>query len=183
MLNHFKKLFTSKKDTSVYTCSSCGKQHDNWPAIGYNEPHYYSALSNEEKTTIAQLSSDFCEIQYPDETSRFIRATLDLFVDDNCEDLNYGLWVSLSEKSFDDYKANFNNPNYEGVYFGWISNTLEGYKDSLSIPTDVKCRTGGSRPEVIPHHDFDHPLVRDYYNGISKAVAQQRINDIINNNS
>jgi hypothetical protein len=25
---------------------------------------------------------------------------------------------------------------------------------------------GNDRPEIFPHEDFDHPFVRDYYNGI-----------------
>lgn len=31
----------------------------------------------------------------------------------------------------------------------------------------------------MPHKDFDHPFVRDYYNGISKAEAEARIADMM----
>ena len=181
MLNRLKKIIGFKTNSVSYTCACCGKKHYSWPALGYDAPAHHSALSPEEQSSIASLTSDFCVINHPDETSRFIRATLSQHVTDACEDLEYGLWVSLSEKSFEDYKANFNNPEHDTGYFGWISNNLMGYERTINIPADVKTRPGGSRPEVIPHQDFDHPFVHDYYNGIDKKEAEQRIKDTINN--
>jgi len=37
-------------------------------------------------------------------------------------------------------------------------------------------KTGNERPEIFPHEDFDHPFVKDYYSGISKKEAENRIN-------
>jgi hypothetical protein len=42
-------------------------------------------------------------------------------------------------------------------------------------------KKGNGRPEVFPHEDFDHPFVKDYYNGISKKEAENRINKMIKN--
>ena len=53
------------------------------------------------------------------------------------KDLEYGLWVSLSEKSFNDYSENFNNENHEAKYFDWLCNDLPDYKFPKSIPTTV----------------------------------------------
>ncbi|MEM8763732.1 MAG: DUF2199 domain-containing protein, partial [Bacteroidota bacterium] len=94
--------------------------------------------------------------------------------------LNYGLWVSLSEKNYRDYKANFDKENHEKIFFGWLSSNISEYENTLAIPCDVKTKMGTSRPEIFPHHDFDHPFVRDYHNGISKQEAQVRINAVIN---
>ncbi|MGN7987675.1 DUF2199 domain-containing protein [Pedobacter sp. 22226] len=162
-----------------YKCSSCGEIHEEWPALTYNSPSYYNNLSENEKSTIGYLDSDFCTIDYPDGRARFIRCTLTQKVNDHCEDLEYGLWVSLSEKSFDDYSENFDNKNHEAGYFGWLSSWLPDYDFEESIPTNVNTRTGGFRPEIIPHEDFDHPFVRDYYSGISKAEAERRINEML----
>src|SRR5688500_5069846 len=123
-----------------YICSHCGQEHDDWPALAYSSPTHYNDLTEEEKNTIAELSSDFCVIRYPDQTDRFIRCTMTIKVNDYCEDLQYGLWVSLSEKSFKDYQTHYTNEQHEASYFGWLSNQLPGYENTTSIPTDVVTR-------------------------------------------
>jgi hypothetical protein len=163
-----------------YTCSCCGKTHEEWPALTFDSPTNYNNLSAEEKTAIGEIDSDFCVIRHADQTDRFIRCTLTQKITDHCDTLEYGLWVSLSEKSFEDYSANFNNENHETGYFGWLSNNLPDYDFNKSIPTDVFTRTGNHRPDIVPHQDFDHPFVHDYYNGITKAEAERRINAMLN---
>lgn len=164
-----------------YKCENCGQEHDSWPALSYSSPIPYHFLSDEEKETIAELSSDFCVITYPDQTDRFIRCTLTQKVIDHCEDLEYGLWVSLSEKNFQDYSDNYDNEHHEVGYFGWLNSELPDYTFDESIPTDVYTRSGNNRPEIIPHEDFQHPFVYDYYKGITKAEAERRINHMLKN--
>ena len=162
-----------------YTCNNCGREHEEWPALTFHTPDGYHCLSDEDKTTIAEISNDFCVVTHPDQTDRYIRCTLTLKVNDHCEDLDYGVWVSLSEKSFNDYKLNYDNENHEVSYFGWLANDIWGYEFDDSIPTTVFTRTGDKRPEIVPHQDVDHPLVKDYYNGISKEEAERRVQEMI----
>jgi hypothetical protein len=138
-------------ESSKYICSHCGKEHDDWPALAYSSPTNYDELSGEEKQNWGALDSDFCIISYPDQTDRFIRCTMTQKVLDHCEDLEYGLWVSLSETSFQDYSDNFNQENHETTYFGWLANVLPDYDFSVSIPTTVFTRKGNERPEIVPH--------------------------------
>jgi hypothetical protein len=158
-----------------YICSCCGQEHEDWPALAYISPDNYDQLSPEEKEQMGELGNDFCTITYSDNTNRFIRATLTQKVTDHCEDLEYGLWVSLSEKSYQDYKDNFGNEHHETMYFGWLCNDLPNYEFNDSIPTTVFTRSDNQRPYIVPHNDFDHPFVRDYNNGITKAEAERRI--------
>lgn len=158
-----------------YTCSCCGQEHYEWPALTFKSPDHYNSLSQADKETIAEIDSDFCIIRHSDQTDRFIRCTLTQKVIDHCKDLQYGLWVSLSEQSFSDYSDNYNNENHETAYFGWLCNDIPEYEFSESIPATVFTRTDNQRPEIVPHNDFDHPFVRDYYNGISKQEAERRI--------
>jgi hypothetical protein len=158
-----------------YTCENCGKEHEDWPALTFNSPHYYHILSNEEKETIATIDLDFCTIKRSDHTDRFIRVTLAQKVNDHCADLEYGLWVSLSEKSFNDYSDNYNNDSHQAGYFGYLSNYVPGYSNTLSIHMNVNTQSANQRPYIEPHQSFDHPFVKDYYNGISKAEAETRI--------
>jgi hypothetical protein len=162
-----------------YKCSRCGEEHEEWPALSYISPTSYDTLSDNDKKELGDLESDFCVINHVGRTDRFIRCTLTQKVIDYCENLEFGLWVSLSEKSFQDYADNYNNENHETIYFGWLSNNLPDYNFDKSIPTNVITKTGNQRPEVIPHKDFDHPFVYDYFNGITKAKAEQRIKNML----
>lgn len=177
MFKKLKELFLPKHSQVKFVCSSCGKEHDNWPALGYDSPA--SNLNEEERDKIEMLTSDCCVIKYDDQTDRFIRGVLKIPVNNSCQDLEYGIWVSLSEKSFDDYQANYNNNNSEGGYFGWIFNDIEGYSGTLLVPSDVCLQLDGLRPLIVPHQSCEHPLVYDYYNGISIAEAENRINAVI----
>ena len=162
-----------------YICSCCGQEHNKWPALTYSSPDNYNTLSQEDKETIAELDSDFCIIKHLDQTDRFIRCTLTQKVNDHCEDLEYGLWVSLSEKSFEDYSKNYNNENHETTYFGWLCNDISDYEFNESVPMTVFTQKDNRRPLLVPHEDFNHQFVKDYYNGISKCLAEKRINNIL----
>lgn len=163
----------------TYTCSNCGKVHEEWPALAFDSPTSYNVLPEDMKQKIGELTSDFCIIRHPEQTDRFIRGTLTIKVVDHCENLEYGIWVSLSEKSFQDYSNNFDNPNHEAKYFGWLNNDIPEYDTSESIPTTVFTRLDNQRPEIVPHQDCDHQLVRDYYYGITKSEAEKRINNML----
>ncbi|MEO6520211.1 MAG: DUF2199 domain-containing protein [Mucilaginibacter sp.] len=158
-----------------YICENCGNEHESWPALTFNAPLYYDILSSDEKETIAIIESDFCTIENEDHTDRFIRVTLVQTITDHCEDLAYDLWVSLSEKSFNNYVETHKNKTPEPGYFGFLSNQVPGYPDTLNIHMDVYPQSGHQRPIIEPHQNFDHPFVRDYYNGISKEEAERRI--------
>lgn len=171
-----------QKRKKKYTCSECGEVHSGWPALGYISPAYYHCLSPEEKENNATLDSDFCIVHEGDETYFFIRTVFIQKVNNGNEDLEYGLWVSLSETSFNDYKANFNNENYERVFFGWLASQLPDYDSETPIPMEVITKPGNERPEIVPHWDTDHPFVRDYYNGISSHEAQRRVDAMMPSN-
>ena len=163
-----------------YNCRSCGQIHDNWPALAFDSPTCYNVLPESTKKEIGELTSDFCIIKHPEQIDRFIRGTLTIKVIDHCEDLEYGIWVSLSENSFKDYSTKYGNPTHDGNYFGWLSNDIAEYEISEEgIPTSVFTRKNGLRPEIVPHKDFDHQLIRDYYDGITKEQAEKRIQTMI----
>jgi hypothetical protein len=165
----------------TFICDCCGKEQESWPAITYNSPFVYNNLSLEEKENLAVIDEDFCVIKHSDQADRFIRCVLIQKVNDHCQNLEYGFWVSLSEKSFENYLQNFDNEDHETQYFGWLSNYIPQYDFSNSIPTTVVTKKGNHRPEIFPHDDFDHPFVKDYYKGITKEEAEKRIREILKN--
>lgn len=162
-----------------YLCSVCGEHHNEWPALTFNSPNSYFGLNEEEKNSIATIDSDFCIIEYEDQTDRFIRVVLKQKVNDSNQDLEYGLWVSLSEKNYLNYRDNYNSENHEEQYFGWLNSRIAEYSDTTIIPTTLVTKKGNERPEIFPHEDFQHQFVTDYYNGISKIEAEKRIHEMI----
>ena len=169
-----------KKRLNNFNCASCGKIHDELPALGFITPFYYDVLNKRDKEEIAEISNDFCVIRHEDQIDRFIRTTMTIKINDICEDLDYGIWVSLSEKSFNEYRTEFKN-NVEGkTYFGMICNEIPDYEEStLGIYVNVNTRSGGIRPEIIPHKGT-HNLISDWENGISIEEAEKRVARINN---
>ncbi len=175
-------MFWKKKTPQPqFKCSQCGEVHNTWPSLAYGAPCFYSQLNEQEKNDIATLDSDFCQIKWSEQTDRFIRTTLVIPVNNFELDLEYGLWVSLSEESFNNYSDNYNRTDHETGYFGWISNKLLGYDDTLSVPTDVNTQLGTIRPLLNLHRDHEHPLVTDFINGITKEEAERRIHEMLKN--
>ena len=161
-----------------FKCGICGEVHDAWPALAFDSPLNYSQLNEEKKKSIAELTSDFCIIKHENQTDRFIRCTLTQKVNEHDDGLDYGIWVSLSQKSFDDYRKNFENENHETGYFGYLCNDIPGYPSTLNIYMNVYTQKSGRRPTAVPQEKFVHPFVTDFYNGITKAAAEKRIHNV-----
>lgn len=175
-MNHFKSR------EMLFPCSVCGQTHEGFPSLAFDAPYHYYNLTEQEKGEIAELSSDFCVIHYTDQTDRFIRVVLNQKIVDFPETLQYGVWVSLSEKSFNDYNAHYNETNYLTTYFGYLCSQLPGYEKTLSIRTYVQTAAGNDRPEIFPHDDqMDNAFVRDYFEGITRQEAEQRIHAALGN--
>lgn len=166
--------------TGPFKCSTCGETHDVLPAIGFKTPFHYDVLSEKDKNQIVEISDDFCVITHPEQTDRFIRCVMTIQVNDTCENLDYGIWVSLSEKSFNDYHDNYKTDDPSKTYFGTICNEISGYESTLGLHVNVVTRGSKIRPELIPHQ-ADHQLIKDWESGISIEVAERRINEMMKN--
>ena len=161
--------------STTYTCTVCHETHEDLPALGFIAPDPYAELSAAQRAEFqAECDDNFCIIRYPDQTDRFIRVVLDIPIIDHDETLDYGVWVSVSETSFNDYRAHFSN-NPETGYFGMICNHIAGYEPStMFLHCNVYTQPDGYRPVIAPHQ-AEHPLVRDYTHGIRYAEARARV--------
>ncbi len=167
-----------------FVCTCCGEEQDQYPAIAYKVPLYYANLSEEEKESIAEIDSDTCIVKEAEMTFRFVRGVLVQKVTDGCQDLEYGVWVSLSEQSFNDYILNANEDGYQATYFGWLNSLLPDYdfEEMENIKTKVITQGKGKRPliEIQKNEYMSSRLVADYHNGISEEEALLRIEKILN---
>lgn len=158
-----------------YTCQTCGEVHEGIPDIGFDAPLYYYQLSADERERSAELSQDFCVINGED---FFIRACLEIPIRGHEESFMWGVWVSLSPANFERYRAGFETdpPEGEGPYFGWFSNRIEPYPETLNLKTKVHLQRGGARP-VLELEPTDHPLAVHHREGIELEELLRMIDD------
>lgn len=161
-------------------CRKCGKIHEELPSLEFCSPFYYSRLADNSPDVAAELNNDLCIIRTASQVDHFIRAIITQKVTDHCDTLEYGVWVLLNEDSYTDYEGHYDDTDHEATYFGYISNQIPGYSDTLSVRVTVHAHKGVQRPEVIPHADQQqHPFVHDYYEGISKQEVEAKLKYIM----
>ena len=153
----------------VYTCTCCGRQETGLPAIAYGSPDIYFGSSDEDKEQRFSLTSDQCIM---DDEFYFVRCVLQIPILGTDETLEWGVWSSLSEQSFDAYQDYYDcdPPDDLPPFFGWLSTALSGYPDTTSLKCDVHLRGDNQRP-LIELQENDHPLSIDQRNGISVERA------------
>ena len=147
-----------------WVCSRCGDVHDGIPLDwAFDAPTYWDGARSDDDF----LSDDLC-VWRDDagDLSYFIRGVLELPIRGRAETLGYGVWSSLSQKSFERVVERWADSRGVGErYFGWLSNSIPGYPGTLNLPVDVVTREVGLRP-VIELHDGDHPLVAGQRDGL-----------------
>jgi hypothetical protein len=148
-----------------FKCSSCGDLHEGSPRFGYDSPLYYQQLDQHAREACAEPGSDLCVIKDTDQIDRFIRVCLEIPIHGCSEPFVWGAWVSLSEASFNRYRDTWDEPDESDHYFGWFSNRLPLYPDTLNLKSAV-------RP-LLELPASDHPLAIDLHAGISVGRAQE----------
>jgi hypothetical protein len=150
-----------------WTCSRCGAEHEGVPLDwAFDRPAYWDGGRGPGDW----LSDDLC-VWTDDvgERNYFIRGLVEIPIRQTGERLAYGAWSSLSEKSFDRVRDVWDDParTEEPPYFGWLSNSIAGYPETLSLPLDVVTEQLEQRP-IFVLHEGDHPLIREQCEGISQ---------------
>lgn len=159
----------------AYRCGSCDEIHEGSPSFGFDEPDHYACLTDEQKAVNARITSDFCEITFEDRTDFFIRALLEVPIHGVSEPFLWGVWVSISQKSYERYVETYDAPVEGDGFFGWVCNSIPWYPETRNLASDIYVQTVGLRPLLRLHSGStdDHPLILDQVNGITAAKAQQ----------
>jgi hypothetical protein len=79
-----------------------------------------------------------------------------------------GVWSTLSRKNFEIYTNHFDSGAREdfGPWFGWFSNRLKGYPETLNLKCRLHPQARRQRP-WIELEPIEHPLVQDQCGGIT----------------
>ena len=155
----------------AFKCKTCGKTHEGSPSFSFAYPWHYSGLSAEDRAK-AELTSDTCTIPNEEGIDRFVRVVLEIPIHGLQEPFTWGVWVSLSEKSFDRYLTTYDDPDESDSYFGWLCNRLPYYPDTINLKTKVRPKKGGIRPYLELERN-GHLLAEHFHEGISVQEAQQ----------
>lgn len=137
--------------------------------MAYGAPDYYLSVPKTERAQRCKLTSDLCSV---DDEHFFIRALCRLPIEGSEQEFGWGVWVSLSEQNFQRYFDSYDDPDQSklGGMFGWFSNQLPDYPDTLSLQTTVVPQDSNQRPLVyISEVHQDHPLFIEQRRGISEA--------------
>jgi hypothetical protein len=155
----------------TWLCASCTETHHGLFDLGCAKPDFWQGseehLPNSSAANATHcLTDDFCIL---DGEHYFIRSVLKLpLVGAPGEYFGFGVWSSLSKKNFKKYMETFDSGEQEelGPWFGWFSNRLRGYPDTLNLKCQVHPQAGRQRPS-IELEPSDHPLSRDVLDGIT----------------
>jgi hypothetical protein len=153
-----------------FVCSKCGEYHEGIALdIRMGVPDYVLGLSEEERDTAWSTDDLYAVNEY-----YFVRGLIALPIIDSDRSFTYNAWVSVSQKSFNRCLEIWNAPGCENEppYFGWLSNTLPGYPDTLNLKTNLYTQPPGLifRVELEP---TDHPLAVAQREGMTMADAQK----------
>ena len=147
-----------------FRCHTCGEWHEGLPLdYGYGAPHYWTRDLKSRPDCF--LNEDFCVIRKED---FFVRGLIEIPIDKGDQLFRYGAWVSLSEKNFDRMRELWHDAKLlsEPPYFGWLSNSIDLYPETLNLKASVFSRAINRRP-FITLEATDHPLAVEQRNGIT----------------
>lgn len=156
-----------------WTCSRCGREHEGLPLDwAHDEPAYWDGGRAEDDF----VSDDLCIWTDDDgETAFFIRGVLPIPVHQTGEVFHYGVWSSLSRRSYDRILELWDDEAREGEppYFGYLSNQIPGYPDTLGLHLAVVTGALKRRPTFVLLSGTEHPLVDEQWQGIDSARVQE----------
>jgi hypothetical protein len=163
-------------DHYVWKCSCCGEErHGLPPAMAFAVPDHWLNIDDETKNN-SKIDTDFCLIKDPDGiTYRYIRCVIQMPLLTNTDDVaqfGFGVWMSVSERSWKIYEKGFKSGKYsEEGCFAYLSNDIAAYPGSFNLPSDIYFGTGNQRPKVVLH-DRNHPLVNDQMKGMQVEILE-----------
>jgi len=155
-----------------WKCVTCGQQHRGFFDLGCVSPHVWPDSENPLPNSAVIdsshcLTEDFCILEGQ---HYFIRCVLrlPLLGDRRGEHFSFGVWSTLSQKNFEIYLETFDSGEQWdiGPWFGWFSNRIEGYPDTVNLKCQVHPRGGRQRP-WIELEDSGHPLAAESQHGIT----------------
>ena len=155
----------AKLSSLRYKCATCEEVHKGLPDLGFDAPIYWHG-EHDPKTSL--LNSDHCALNDKD---FFLCALLEIPIAKSEERLGWLIWSSISRSNYD---LHVKGEQLSGPYFGWFSNHLPGYEDTINLKCMLHLQEAGLRP-LVELEPTDHQLSVDQREGISIERALELI--------
>ena len=160
---------------SVFTCEVCGKAHVGaLRDIRMSLPQPIFLLDEDERRRRAYVEDDFAVLHTQDADRYFVRALLELPIDEEDGYFGYGAWVEVSEADvaalgelWDDEEG-----RRAGPFTGALANELSPYAFTEGLPVRIRLRDVELLP-LVELDDANHELVRAQRRGISRHRAHE----------
>jgi hypothetical protein len=158
-------------DRLTFKCATCDEVHVGPFDLACHRPEQWQGGDEYAPNSVVQssahfLSEDFCVLEG---RHYFVRCVLELpIIGRPGERFAYGVWSTLSRENFQLYVESFDTGfDEEGEsWFGWFSNRLTGYPDTLNLKCDVFPQPGRQRP-CVRLRDSEHLLAIEARQGVT----------------
>jgi hypothetical protein len=163
-----------------FVCTSCGERHDlSDLSLGADWPVQWELLSPQDRER-SLLGEEQCIIESGEGLHHFVRTCLEIPVRGTGAVFTWGVWVSLSERSFEEMSEHWEDPERTtlGPYFGWLCTTIPEYPDTVFLTTRVHQRAVGLRP-TVELEPTEHPLAVHQREGIEPAELQEIVRKVL----
>ncbi|WP_352681955.1 DUF2199 domain-containing protein [Mesorhizobium sp. M0601] len=157
-----------------WRCACCGQEYTGLPTdMAFGAPVDTDTLDDAARATFRK-NEDFCEVRRASGvTDRFVRCLLPLPVPQLSSEFCFGVWMSVSEKSWNLYRDGYDSGQYEEeLCFGYLMHNIPEYPGSLHLHANVVFQPGDQRPKVFLL-DADHPLVAAQRSGVDVAQIER----------
>jgi hypothetical protein len=140
-------------------------------------------MLTDEERSISLLGQEQCEITSSEGKSYYIRACLDIPIQNSNDVFTWGVWCSLSEQNYAEVSDRWDDPsrNKLGPYFGWLCTRVPTYPDTMYLKTMVHQRAVGQRP-IVELEKIEHPLAVDQQVGIPIKRLQEAVVKLLHQN-
>jgi hypothetical protein len=152
----------------VWVCGCCNKQFDGLPLdVAFEAPHHWLGLTEAERRR-GRIDADICMIDAEEGRQIFVRGCLEIPIIGQEGPFVWGVWTSVSQKSFARIEKLWDSPVPEDELplFGWLCNNIPNYPDSLHLQTNLRLRSDGLRP-TVELLASEHPLFLEQRDGIT----------------
>ena len=158
-----------------FKCSICAQEHEDLPDLTFDAPKPYDDLNEEDKAN-ATKTNDLCVIG----VDYFVRGIIPLEIVDGNRTWAIGAWVSLKKENFDRYVQLFQKTDVEGngPWFGWLSNSIDGYPETWALKTRLHLRPHPERP-LIELEPTEHPLAVQQHRGIHMREVRALVERVL----
>ena len=148
-----------------WKCHTCGVEHSEAPTCFGFEALWRQLVPESQFELRVVLSPDICIV---DEEIYFIRGHIQIPISGNSKSLQFSVWSSLSERSFQHMGERWESPDRgsDPPYFGWLSSNIAVYPTMNHLKLSVQSCPPGETP-IFLVEPSDHQLSIDQRQGIS----------------